>query len=97
MFYRDYLQAQRRLLAQARDRALFDLRVADNTYETVEESFQLKALMAGLTPDRRPEGTVASSKKNHVATQSDFCARHPKTWNGVTPKAECSPSHSQDW
>ena len=45
IFYRDYLQAQRRLLAQARDRALFDLRVADNTYETVEESFQLKALM----------------------------------------------------
>ena len=45
VFYRDYLQAQRRLLAQARDRALFDLRVADNTYETVEESFQLKALM----------------------------------------------------
>jgi len=44
-FYRDYLLAQRRLLAQARDRTLFDLRVADNTYETVEESFQLKALM----------------------------------------------------
>ncbi len=44
-FYRDYLLAQRRLLAQARDRTFFDLRVADNTYETVEESFQLKALM----------------------------------------------------
>lgn len=44
-FYRDYLQAQRRLLAQARDKALFDLRVADNTYETVEASFQLKSLM----------------------------------------------------
>ncbi len=44
-FYRDYLQAQRRLMVQARDRALFDLRVADNTYETVEQSFQLKALM----------------------------------------------------
>ena len=44
-FYRDYLQNQRRLLVQARDRTLFDLRVADNTFETVEESFQLKALM----------------------------------------------------
>ena len=44
-FYRDYLQNQRRLLAQARDKTLFDLRVADNTYETVEESFQLKVLM----------------------------------------------------
>jgi hypothetical protein len=44
-FYRDYLQTQRRLLSQARDKTLFDLRVADNTYETVEESFQLKALM----------------------------------------------------
>lgn len=44
-FYRDYLQAQRRLLAQAREKTLFDLRVADNTYETVEASFQLKTLM----------------------------------------------------
>ena len=45
LFYRDYLQNQRRLLAQTRDKTLFDLKVADNTYETVEESFQLKALM----------------------------------------------------
>jgi hypothetical protein len=44
-FYRDYLRNQRRLLAQAREKTLFDLKVADNTYETVEESFQLKALM----------------------------------------------------
>ncbi len=44
-FYRDYLQTQRRHLAEARDRTIFYLRVADNTYETVEESFQLKALM----------------------------------------------------
>ncbi|MGO8952683.1 MAG: hypothetical protein ACLP1W_14245 [Rhodomicrobium sp.] len=43
--YRDYLQKQRRLLAETRNKTLFDLRVADNTYETVEESFQLKALM----------------------------------------------------
>jgi hypothetical protein len=44
-FYRDYLLNQRRLLAQARSKTLYDLKVADNTYETVEESFQLKALM----------------------------------------------------
>jgi len=44
-FYRSYLQTQRRLLAETRDKTLFDLRVADNTYETVEASFQLKALM----------------------------------------------------
>jgi hypothetical protein len=44
-FYREYLKNQRRLLAQAREKTLFDLRVADNTYETVEESFQLRALM----------------------------------------------------
>jgi hypothetical protein len=44
-FYRDYLLNQRRLIAQARSKTLFDLRVADNIYETVEESFQLKALM----------------------------------------------------
>ncbi len=43
--YKDYLQNQRKLLAQAREKTLFDLRVADNTYETVEESFQLKVLM----------------------------------------------------
>lgn len=45
IFYRDYLQNQRRHLVEARDKTLFDLRVADNTYETVEESFQLRALM----------------------------------------------------
>ncbi len=45
VFYRDYLQNQRRQLAQAREKTLFDLRVADNTYETVEASFQLKTLM----------------------------------------------------
>jgi hypothetical protein len=44
-FYREYLQNQRRLLVETRNKTLFDLRVADNTYETVEESFQLKALM----------------------------------------------------
>jgi hypothetical protein len=44
-FYREYLQNQRRQLAETRNRTLFDLRVADNTYETVEESFQLKSLM----------------------------------------------------
>ncbi len=44
-FYRDYLATQRRLLWQTREKTLFDLNVADNTYETVEASFQLKALM----------------------------------------------------
>lgn len=44
-FYRDYLLNQRRLLAQSREKTLFDLKLADNTYETVEESFQLKALI----------------------------------------------------
>jgi len=43
--YRDYLLHQWRLLAQTREKTLFDLRVADNTYETVEASFQLKSLM----------------------------------------------------
>ncbi len=44
-FYKSYLVAQRAKLAEARNKTLFDLRIADNTYETVEASFQLKALM----------------------------------------------------
>ncbi len=44
-FYGDYLRNQRKLLAESMDKTLLDLRVADNTFETVEESFQLKALM----------------------------------------------------
>lgn len=44
-FYRDYLMTQRRQLAQARDRTLRDLEIADNTFDTVEASFQLHALM----------------------------------------------------
>jgi hypothetical protein len=43
--YRRYLQQQREQIARARTRATHDLRIADNTYETVEASFQLKSLM----------------------------------------------------
>lgn len=43
--YRRYLQQQREQIAKARTRAVHDLRIADNTYETVEASFQLKNLM----------------------------------------------------
>jgi len=43
--YRRYLMQQREQIAKARSRAVHDLRIADNTYETVEASFQLKSLM----------------------------------------------------
>ncbi len=44
-YYRGYLLKQREQLASARQKAVKDLRIADNTFETVEASFQLKALM----------------------------------------------------
>ena len=44
-FYRDYLLTQRSQLADARERTLRDLAIADNTFETVEASFQLYELM----------------------------------------------------
>lgn len=43
--YRRYLQQQREQIAKARSRATHDLKIADNTYETVEASFQLRNLM----------------------------------------------------
>jgi hypothetical protein len=43
--YRRYLLQQREQIAAARKRAVHDLRIADNTYETVEASFQLRNLM----------------------------------------------------
>jgi len=43
--YRRYLLQQREQVAKARQRATHDLRIADNTFETVEASFQLRALM----------------------------------------------------
>ncbi|MCB1510428.1 MAG: hypothetical protein KDJ36_05955 [Hyphomicrobiaceae bacterium] len=43
--YRRYLIQQREQVAQARRRAAHDLSIADNTYETVEASFQLRNLM----------------------------------------------------
>jgi hypothetical protein len=49
-FYREYLRNERQMLADARRRTVLDLRVADNTFETVEESFQLKALMEDAKP-----------------------------------------------
>jgi hypothetical protein len=44
-FYRDYLDTQRRQLSESRERTARDLAIADNTFETVEASFQLHMLM----------------------------------------------------
>ena len=46
--YRRYLLQQREQVAKARQRATHDLRIADNTFETVEASFQLRNLMKDL-------------------------------------------------
>lgn len=43
--YRRYLQQQREQIAKARIKATHDLRIADNTFETVEASVQLRNLM----------------------------------------------------
>lgn len=43
--YKRYLRQQREQIANARRRAAHDLNIADNTYETVEASFQLRKLM----------------------------------------------------
>jgi hypothetical protein len=43
--YRKYLLQQREQVASARQRATHDLRIADNTFETVEASYQLRNLM----------------------------------------------------
>ncbi len=43
--YKKYLSQQREQLAKARLKAAHDLRIADNTFETVEASFQLRNLM----------------------------------------------------
>ncbi|MEM7618879.1 MAG: hypothetical protein AAF228_00260 [Pseudomonadota bacterium] len=44
-FYRDYLRTQRNQILKSRRRTLRDLSIADNTYETVEASFQLHTLI----------------------------------------------------
>lgn len=43
--YKRYLAGQREQIAKARIKATHDLRIADNTYETVEASVQLRNLM----------------------------------------------------
>jgi hypothetical protein len=43
--YRRYLLQQHEQVAKARQRATHDLRIADNTFETVEASYQLRNLM----------------------------------------------------
>ena len=45
LFYRDYLTTQRAQLINARARTKRDLHIADNTYATVEASFQLRSLI----------------------------------------------------
>ena len=44
-YYRGYLLKQREQLAEARLKAVRDLKIADNTFETVEASFQLQNLI----------------------------------------------------
>lgn len=43
--YRRYLAQQREQIARARQRATHDLKIADNTFETVQASFELQNLM----------------------------------------------------
>ena len=43
--YKRYLAQQREQIARARLKAVHDLKIADNTFETVEASFQLRNLM----------------------------------------------------
>jgi hypothetical protein len=43
--YKRYLRQQREQIARARAKAAHDLKIADNTYETVEASVQLRNLM----------------------------------------------------
>lgn len=43
--YRKYMLQQREQIAAARKKAVHDLKIADNTFETVEASFQLRNLM----------------------------------------------------
>jgi hypothetical protein len=43
--YRRYLLQQREQVAKARQKTTHDLRIADNTFETIEVSFQLRNLM----------------------------------------------------
>ena len=45
IFYRDYLKTQRAQLVRSREKSKRDLQIADNTYATVEASFQLRALI----------------------------------------------------
>ena len=47
--YRRYLLQQREQIARARAKALHDLKIADNTFETVEASYQLRNLMRDST------------------------------------------------
>jgi hypothetical protein len=43
--YRKYMLQQREQIAAARKKAIHDLKIADNTFETVEASYQLRNLM----------------------------------------------------
>ena len=84
--YRRYLLQQREQIAKARQRATHDLRIADNTFETVEASFQLRNLMrdcgrllrgdpeargADLRPDLQERGAAARVR------EPDAQARRP--------------------
>ncbi len=93
--YRRYLLQQREQVAKARQRATHDLRIADNTFETVEASFQLRNLMrdcgglvrgdpeargAHLRPDLQERGAAPRVREPHPQIgRSDKLRPHPAT------------------
>jgi hypothetical protein len=86
--YRRYLMQQREQIAAARARAAHDLRIADNTYETVEAGFQLRNLM------RDANRTFEALEKLEAPTFNDIFNNEQlrKEFENLTRKLEAPTS-----
>ena len=96
--YRRYLLQQREQIAKARQRATHDLRIADNTFETVEASFQLRNLMTRLRPRRSRRSRSSRRRPSTRSSRTRSCGASsrtsPASWTGRRAKHTCHPGLS---
>jgi hypothetical protein len=83
--YRSYLLSQRKQMSRARQHTLRDLRIADNTYLTVEASFQLRSLIKDSSTSFEAIRKLEAPGFDNVFRNKDLKREFENLTNKLTP------------
>ncbi|MCP4932947.1 MAG: hypothetical protein GY927_01795 [bacterium] len=83
--YRNYLLTQRDQMSKARQRTLKDLHIADNTYLTVEASFQLRSLIKDASTSFEAIRKLEAPGFDNVFRNKDLKREFENLTNKLTP------------